>query len=409
MASLSRVGSLEPGTVGHSLTPGGFSGDSDGIEGFVKPGFDEVRKAFAGNLAGADIGASACVFIDGEAVVDLSGGYFDATYTRPFGNAIVQGFSSTKTMTALCALILADRGELDLNAPVKKYWPEFAQNGKDSIEVRHIVSHTSGVAGWTEPMTLADIYDWEKSTAMLADQAPWWAPGTAAGYHGFNMGHLVGEVVRRVTGMTMGTFLRKELAEPLGVDYFIGTPPERDSQVSLLIQGYPIQPSGNAFYKRVLLNPPARPQDTWSAAWRRAELGALNGHGNAHAIATIQSALANGSVKGKKFLSEKGRLRVLEKQSDGVDLVLSVPLHWGMGYCLNSPVAPDWVGAESAGKIGRRVAWWAGNGGSMSFVDLDARLAFGYVANRWITGPHEQDRSLHVLKAVYGCLARTMH
>src|SRR5262245_33079103 len=169
----------------------------DRVQGTVKPGFEPVRDAFLANLdSGADIGASTAVFIDGEAVVDLCGGHFDATYTRPFDNhTIVNGFSSTKTMTALCALVLADRGEIDLNAPVKKYWPEFAAAGKDRIEVRHIVSHTSGLAGWTEPMTLQDIYDWEKSTTLLARQAPWWEPGTASGYHAFNMGHLVGEVV----------------------------------------------------------------------------------------------------------------------------------------------------------------------------------------------------------------------
>jgi CubicO group peptidase (beta-lactamase class C family) len=263
-------------------------GRSDGdtpISGTVKPGFEAVRDAFAANLdSGADIGAAAAVFIDGEPVVDLWGGYFDATYTRLWErDTIANGFSSTKTMTALCALLLADRGELDLNAPVKKYWPEFAAAGKERVEVRHLLGHASGVAGWSEPMTLADIYDWEKATTLLARQAPWWEPGTAGGYHAFNMGHLVGEVIRRITDLTTGEFLRVELAGRLNVEYYIGTPAERDGNVSLLIQGYPIQPKGNEFFKRALLNPPARPQDSWSIAWRRADLGALNGHGNAYA------------------------------------------------------------------------------------------------------------------------------
>src|SRR5262249_32669858 len=137
---------------------------------------------------------------------------------------IVNGFSSTKTMTALCALVLADRGEIGLSARVSKYWPEFAAAGKEHVEIRHLLGHSSGVPGWTEPMTLADIYDWEKSTALLARQEPWWEPGTASGYHGFNLGHLVGEVVRRVTGMSMGTFFAREIAGPLGADYHIGTP-----------------------------------------------------------------------------------------------------------------------------------------------------------------------------------------
>jgi CubicO group peptidase (beta-lactamase class C family) len=376
------------------------------IYGFAKQGFEAIHDAFADNLySGADIGASAAVFIDGEAVVDLWGGYFDATYTRPWErDTIVNGFSSTKTMTALCALVLADRGEIDLNAPVKKYWPEFAAAGKERVEVRHIVSHTSGVAGWAEPMTLQDIYDLEKSTALLARQEPWWEPGTAAGYHGMNMGHLVGEVVRRVTGMSLGRFFEKEIARPLSADYHIGTPAECDSRISLLIQGYPIQPNGNEFFKRSLLNPPARHFDTWSIAWRRAELGAMNGHGNARAIATVQSILANGGVKGARLLSERGRHKVLEEQANGVDLVLGAPLRWGLGYCLNRPVRTNQL--HPNGALGRNVAFWAGNGGSMSYVDLDARMAFAFAPNRWITGPHEQQRSLSILSATYACLAK---
>jgi CubicO group peptidase (beta-lactamase class C family) len=388
-------------------------GRSDGdtpISGTVKPGFEAARDAFAANLdSGADIGAAAAVFIDGEPVVDLWGGYFDATYTRLWErDTIANGFSSTKTMTALCALLLADRGELDLNAPVKKYWPEFAAEGKERVEVRHLLGHASGVAGWSEPMTLADIYDWEKATTLLARQAPWWEPGTAGGYHAFNMGHLVGEVIRRITDLTTGKFLRVELAGRLNVEYYIGTPAERDGNVSLLIQGYPIQPKGNEFFKRALLNLPARPQDSWSIAWRRADLGALNGHGNAYAIAAIQSVLASGGLQGKQIMSERGRLRVWEEQASGPDLVLGIPLRWGMGYCLDSPVTPAWTGGRET-KLGRQVAHWGGGGGSMSYVDLDARMAFGYTPNRWITGLHEQDRSMNVLKAVYSCLANRAH
>src|SRR5262245_32641810 len=165
-----------------------FGTDRGGaLSGFLKPGFEAVRDAFAANLdSGADIGASACIIIDGETVVDLWGGYFDASYTRPWErDTIVNGFSSTKTMTALCALVLADRGEIGLAARVSKYWPEFAAAGKERVEIRHLLGHSSGVPGWTEPMTLADIYDWEKSTALLARQEPWWEPGTASGYHGF--------------------------------------------------------------------------------------------------------------------------------------------------------------------------------------------------------------------------------
>src|SRR5262245_49350831 len=373
------------------------------VHGTVKPGFESVREAFIDNLvSGHDVGASAAVFIEGEPVVDLWGGYFDASYTREWErDTIVNLFSSTKTITALCALVLADRGELDVNAPVKKYWPEFAAAGKGDVLVRHLLGHASGVAGWTEPMTLEDIYDLEKANALLAAQAPWWQPGTASGYHGFNFGHLVGEIVKRITGTSLGTFLRKELAGPLGVDYYIGTPAECDRRISLLMQGYPIQPTGNAFFKRALLNPPARPMDSWSIGWRRAEMGALNGHGNAYAIAALQSIVANGSVNGETYLSEAGRLRATEAQTSGTDVVLGVPMVWGMGYCLTPFMTP-----QDSQRFGRNVGHWGGGGGSMSYVDFDARLAYGYTPNRWMTGPHEHDRSMKVLRAVYTCLGR---
>ena len=182
------------------------------IEGTWTDEFSGVKEAMATNLDnGEDIGSSAAVFIDGEPVVDIWGGYVDEARTRPWErDTIVNNFSTTKTMTALCALILADRGELDLHAPVKKYWPEFAAAGKERIEVRHFLGHTSGVAGWTEPVTLEDIYDSEKSTTLLARQAPWWEPGTAAGYHPITFGPLIGEVIRRITGKTLGRFFAED-------------------------------------------------------------------------------------------------------------------------------------------------------------------------------------------------------
>src|SRR5262245_18775992 len=166
------------------------------VNGVCESRFDPVREAFAFNLDTAqDVGASVAVFVDGEPVVDLWGGHFDATYTRLFErDTICQGFSSTKTVTALCALVLADRGGIDLDAPVRKYWPEFAAEGKADVVVRQLLGHTSGVCGWSEPITFGVLYDLEKSTAMLARQAPLFKPGRTSGYHGYTQGHLVGEV-----------------------------------------------------------------------------------------------------------------------------------------------------------------------------------------------------------------------
>jgi CubicO group peptidase (beta-lactamase class C family) len=247
-----------------------------GVQGTCADRFSAVHDAFAANLnSGADVGASVAVFLDGEPVVDLWGGYFDMSYTRPWEReTIVHTFSSTKTMTALCALILADRGEIDFDAPVAKYWPEFAAAGKSDIRGRHIVSHTSGLAGWAEPVTMRDLCDREKSTELLARQAPWWEPGTAAGYHCFTIGHLVGEVVRRVTGLTLGTFFAQELAGPLRAEFYIGAGPEHDGRVSNLIPGVPAAiATGQPISDRALFNPPVTPYDAATIPWRR------GGHG----------------------------------------------------------------------------------------------------------------------------------
>jgi CubicO group peptidase (beta-lactamase class C family) len=221
----------------------------------------------------------------------------------------VQTFSTTKTMTALVALVLADNGVLDLDAPVVKYWPEFGAQGKSEILVRQILGYTSGVAGFSQPVSLYDIYDHEKSAAMLAGQAPWWEPGTAAGYHNLPIGHLVSELVCRTTGRTPGQFFAEEIAGPLDAEFHIGTGPEHDGRVSLLIQGSPDDSTGDEFFVRALLNPRVTPQTTWSIPWRRAELGGMNGHGNARRIAAAQSVLANGGAHGKRLLSDAGESR----------------------------------------------------------------------------------------------------
>jgi len=372
------------------------------IRGTCADRFAPVRDAFAHNLETCqDIGASVAVFVDGEPVVDLWAGYFDATFTRAFDrHTVVQGFSSTKTVTALCALMLADRGELDLDAPVATYWPEFAAEGKGGILVRQLLGHTAALCGWDTPMTHRDLYDWEKSTTLLARQAPLWQPGLTSGYHGFTQGHLVGEVIRRVTGKTLGRFLADEIAGPLGVaaDYYIGVPEEADPRVSLLIQGSALDgPTGNRFYDLALYNPRVTPQNTWAIDWRRAELPAMNGHGNGRGLAALQSILASGSANGVRLMSEAGRTRVLEQQSDGADLVIGVPCRWGMGFALDMLLFPG-VPANA------RAAWWGGNGGSLSFIDLDARMSIGFVPNRWISGPYEQHRSGNIVRAAYRAL-----
>src|SRR5471030_2779294 len=226
------------------------------IDGFLRDRFAAVRAMFENNLAsGADVGASFAATVNGEMVVDLWGGYADEARTRPWErDTIVNVYSTTKTMTALTALLLADRGELDFDAPVARYWPEFAANGKAGVKVSHLMSHSAGLSGWKEPITRQDVYDWEKVTALLAAQAPYWEPGTASGYHALTQGFLVGEVVRRIAGRSLGAVFREEIAEPLGADFHIGLPASEDHRVGDLIPPPPGTAIGDGEQSELVAN-----------------------------------------------------------------------------------------------------------------------------------------------------------
>ena len=226
--------------------------------------FDPLRELFAAKLeSGEDLGASLAVNIDGEMVVDLWGGWADEARTVPWAeNTITNVFSTTKAMTALAALVLVDRGELDLDATVAKYWPEFAAQGKAGIKVRQLLSHTSGVSGWDQPITLEDLYDWDKSTALLAAQAPWWEPGTASGYHMLNYGHLIGEVIRRITGQRLGEFFAAHIAGPLGADFHIGLPPSEFPRVANVVP--PPVPADSPPFDPTQLDPNSVAFKTWT-------------------------------------------------------------------------------------------------------------------------------------------------
>ncbi len=353
------------------------------IEGFCDERFRAVRDTLAASLdSGADVGASVAVYVRGEPVVDIWGG---ETQKGPWQrDTIINVWSISKTMTALCALMLADRGELDLHAPVAKYWPEFAAAGKEGVEVRHLMGHTSGLDVWTAPMAVADLYDWEKATSLLAAQAPRWEPGTRSGYHALTHGYLIGEVVRRITGRTLGTFFREEIAEPLGADFHIGLPPEHDDRVADVIpHESALTPTNPAFTADV----------TWSTDWRRAEIPAAGGHGNARSVAWIQTVLAAG---GGPLLSTAGCERVFEQQSDGVDRMLRIPIRFGMGYALPSKGLP---------LPGTRSCAWGGWGGSVIVVDLDAEMTVSYVMNRMYAGLTGDERGAGIVLAAYMSLA----
>ena len=370
-----------------------------GIQGRCDERFAAVKQVLSTNLdSGADLGASVAVFVDGEPVVDIWGGWTDEARTTAWAeDTIVNVWSTTKTMTALCALILADAGEIDFDAPVAAYWPEFAAAGKDDVRVRHLMSHTAGLSGWAEPVTAEDLYDWDKVTSLLAAQEPWWQPGTASGYHAVTQGYLVGEVVRRVTGQSLGQFFAKEVAGPLGADFHIGLDASNDGRVATLVPPPSLADQMGALpddsvVRRTFSNPVVDARLTEQRAWRAAEIPAANGHGNARSVAAVQSVLAGGGeARGVRLLSEAGCNRVFEEQANGTDLVLGVPIRFGMGYGLGSELMP----------LGPRTCFWGGWGGSIIVVDLDVRVAVSYVMNRMDAGLVGDTRGLGVVQAAF--------
>ena len=295
-------------------------------------------------------------------------------------------------MTALCALVLADRGDLDLDAPVAEYWPEFAAAGKGGVRVRHLLSHTAGLPTWDEPMATEDLYDWETATARLAAQAPRWEPGTQAGYHAVTQGYLVGEVVRRVTGRSLGTFFAEEVAGPLGADFHIGLPAEHDPRVGPIIPPASVPHPEATDPRNRPGNPPIPPEVANTVAWRRAEIPAANGHGNARSVAAVQSVLAGaGTARGVRLLSPAGCERVLQEQFRGVDEILGMPMRYGIGYGLAGGWLPN-----------PRTCFWGGWGGSMVLADLDARMTVAYTMNRMLDPAAGGDeRALLIVMAAY--------
>src|SRR5580704_6843593 len=272
-----------------------------GIHGVCEERFEAVRSALAQNLdSGEELGASLVLDIDGDVVIDIWGGFRDQDRTVPWDeHTITNVWSSTKTVTSLAALMLVDRGELDVDQPVAKYWPEFAAAGKQDVLVRHILSHASGVSGLDQPAVVADLYDWERATSRMAAQAPWWPPGTASGYHALNYGHLVGEVVRRISGQTLKQFVAEEIAGPLGADFQIGAAESDWGRIADVVPPPPLpfdfaalDPASPAV--RTLTGPLVPAEVANTPGWRRADIGAANGHGNARSVARIMSVLARG-------------------------------------------------------------------------------------------------------------------
>ncbi|MFX1479088.1 MAG: serine hydrolase domain-containing protein [Promethearchaeota archaeon] len=355
------------------------------VHGTWEEGLEPVKDAFLKNFEdGLEVGASLAITIEGKYVMDIWAGYADEAKTCPWQHdTIVNVYSTTKVMTALCVLMLVDRNLLDIDAPVAKYWPEFGQEGKENLPVRYLLSHTAGLPGFEKQLQPEMLYDWDQICSFLASQKPWWEPGTKSGYHSITFGYLLGELVRRVSGKSLGTFFREEVADPLKADFHIGLSEENDYRVGELISPASIDSSNigevspNSISLKVLLNPVLTGRETLTREWRSAEIPASNGHGNARSVARIGAALAcGGELDGIKLLSLNTIEKAIEEQSYGTDLVLNGPIRFGLGYGLVSkdmPISPN-----------PRAFYWGGWGGSHLTMDLDAKLSWAYVMNNMI-------------------------
>jgi CubicO group peptidase (beta-lactamase class C family) len=368
------------------------------IQGQCDPRFEGVRQAFEANFTcGADIGASVAITIDGEFVVDLWGGARDAAGKLPWEkDTITFVASTTKTALALCALLLSDRKLLDFDAPVARYWPAFKSS---DVLVRHCLGHTAGLPGWDAPIRFEDLSDWSKLTSLLAAQTPWWKPGTASGYHGLTQGYLVGEIIRRISGQSVGKLFAQEIAEPLGVDFHIGLDARHDHRVAQSVPpAVPEMPAGDAdsMGMRIFNNPPL-PRERMGEEWfRRTEIPAGNGFGNARSVAKFNALLAcGGEVGARRLMSREGARRVLYQQSSGPDLVFLAPVKFALGYAL------ELMGMSFAG---HEVCFWGGSGGSLIVVDFTTRMTLAYVMNKLEGSPFGDPRNSAILRATYQSL-----
>lgn len=380
--------------------------DASSIEGTCDARFARLRDVFADSVAsGSEVGASVAVTVEGRPVADLWGGHADGARTRRWQrDTLVNLYSTTKGMTALCAHQLVDRGELDLDAPVARYWPAFAQAGKAEIPVRQLLCHQAGLAAIRRDLPVAELYDWDAMTTALAAEAPWWEPGTAHGYHALTFGHLVGELVRRIAGKSLGAFFRDEVAAPLGADFHIGLAASEDARVAEMLAPQAAEMvhatsafAGNPLIARALGNPPADPALTATRAWRGAEIPAANGHGNARSIARIYAALAcGGSVDGIDLCGPETLARAAAVETSGPDLVLQIPVHWGLGFLVSADLGIYGPNPRSYGHTGY--------GGSFGFADPDARVSVGYAMNRMAATLTGDPRGTALVQAVYDCL-----
>jgi CubicO group peptidase (beta-lactamase class C family) len=383
--------------------------------GTCDPRFAAVRGEFERNFAErGEVGASVCVTLDGETVVDLWGGHADPTAGRVWEpDTIGVIWSCTKGATALCAHVLVSRGVLDLDAPVASYWPEFAKNGKSTITVRMLLAHQAGLAAFSEPIPDDGYRDWELIVHRLEDQEPLWAPGTRHGYHALTFGHLVGEVVRRADGRSLGTFFREEIAEPLGIDLWIGLPEQQEARVAPTIPA-PLPGPGDViptFYRAAMTDPTSvgaqvlmNSGHVFAPGWidtpatHAAELPAFGGIGNGRALARMYRALALGDTVDGVRLVDDGALAAMAAvaSATSVDATMLVPTRWSLGFVKSVDNSAREPGDTDGVVLAEDAFGHVGMGGSIGFADPRARMSFGYTMNRqgMSTGLDERAQSL---------------
>jgi len=379
------------------------------IEGSCDRNFGRVKEAFADNFdLTNELGASVAAYVDGKLVVDLWGGYADKSRTRPWTrDTLVNIYSTTKGLAAMCAHRLVDQGKLDPEAPVAKYWPEFAQAGKDKLPVKFLLSHRAGLPAIKKTLPPEALYDWKTMTDALAAQEPWWSPGTKHGYHAITYGWLVGEVVRRASGKTLGSYFRDEIVNPLGIDAHIGLDAKEDARVSNIVPAPPpksgetnpllaLLADPESMTYKAIMNPGAvlAPEVVNSRAWRGMELPSANGHATARSIAKAYAALARGGeIDGYRVLTPASIERCHTEQSFGMDEVMKQKTRIGLGFMLSQPGAAMGPNPHTFGHPGA--------GGSIGFADPTAKVGFAYTMNQMGTDPLLDPRAQRLFTALY--------
>jgi CubicO group peptidase (beta-lactamase class C family) len=375
------------------------------IHGYCAQGFEPVREAFEANFELEDeVGACTSVVIDGQSVVDLWGGWRDAAGTKPWErDTIVCMMSVAKAVSSTCLHMLIDRGLVDLDAPVARYWPEFAAAGKEKLLVRHVLDHRAGLPILTEPLHPRAMFDHALMVGALARQAPLWEPGTQAGYHLHNQGFLIDEIVRRVTGQTLPQFLRKEVTGPLGLDYQFGLSAADQERCADFLQATDgtIFAARNGDPSKILSRAWDQlpdPLDLNAQEWREATITSASGHGNARAIARLYGVLARGGeLDGVRLMSRATLEQAIAEQHNMVEIMMNRPYHQALGYLLTSPPLV-WMGP------GRRSFGHHGVGGSIGLGDPDAKIGFSYAMNKMHARVDNGPRARRLIEAVYRCL-----